>query len=189
MEGIIMRKDETILNYRPHLAEKMKDVLDTNMRFYSEEPVTLFMLLLMDYGKSESVRDEAKKCFTELSTQGFISDETEEESKQVGLSVPTQSKAARTLFDWYKDQINDMCDSLYNVDDGYDSMTIIEKSKIDEFKNVLTSPLRNPNLKVSEDNKCWYELKHKNYLKETEPSRNSISERCNNIISMFSMAS
>jgi hypothetical protein len=180
-----MREEEKVVNYRPNLAEQMQETLDTCIKFYSENPILLYMLILMNSHKDASVRGISEKCFNDLNKKGWISDDTLDTCDSVGFQVPTQAQAAKMLFNIYEKDINSMCDALYNIADGTNKLTIVEKNLIKEFKQILTGPVRNPNLEIHKDSMCWYDLSQLDYLKETDISRNFIKDRCKHIVAIF----
>ena len=153
-----MKKEDTVVNYRPELAEILQDGLQFAQNLYTMNfQKAYYIMLSKTYEKADpeyaSILKEAAQCFDENEVFG-IEKFREHYEKSYNLEYVSEPKAAAAIFFFYKDAF-DIIKSRIDME----SLTSSEKYMGISFFYKLTAPIRNPNIQIKEGyTKCYYDM-------------------------------
>ena len=159
-----MKEEDNRIEYRPELADKLENCMKGAIRWYREEPKKVYYLLMSLLCKEKEDLEgkelfwKASKCFDEenrFGTEEYHEYYYKEIKKRYGRDVAdiTSASAARLVFDIYKEDIEQSFDAIDT--NGFSKQ---EKYMVENFKNIVLSPTRNPNIQIKDGNtKCYYD--------------------------------
>lgn len=182
-----MKKEDTIVNYRPELAEILQDGLQFAQNLYTMNfQKAYYVMLSKTYEKNDpeyaNILREASQCFDEN-----IIYKTEKFRKNYEflyeLEYISEPRAAAAIFSFYEDSFDKIKSRI-----DMDSLTKSEKYMVDTFFYKLTSPIRNPNIQIKEGHsKCYYDSpgNSKYFHEDLSAQMEYINRECQITIDIF----
>lgn len=189
------KKEDIVLNYRPELVKTMKNHMDVVLAVYRLNPIsTLYSFLsklYKDKGEQETANllKEASDCVSKgnyWDWERFERDYKEPLNKiAYDLGDISEANAASFVFDNYKEIIEQAKNKTL---ESTNDLTKSEKYMVERFYKILSSPTRNPNIKVQEGkSKCYYD-EHKldsSFSEDLKISIDFINKECESILNIF----
>ena len=187
-----MRKEDTIINYRPKLAEELQRIMNDTLQMYEQNQIAMFYIMLEKVRREngdiegEKLLSNAAKCL--LKDDIFCYERFERDYRhnlnklEYGLGDVTEPSAARVTFDIYKQLVEKEKEKL-----DMDDFTKQEVYMVDHFFNMLLAPTRNPNIQIQEGHhKCYYD-EHMDAFFSSDMKRSIeyIKKDCENTLDIF----
>lgn len=160
-----MKKEDTKIQYRPELADKLESCMKDAIKLYKKETKKVYYRILsLLCEKKEDL--EGKELF--LNASYFFDKKSSIGDEHYGTSLEhnaikfkygekiadiTSASAARLVFAFYKEDIEKSFDTI-----DISGFSKQEKYMVEHFKHIVLSPTRNPNFQIKEGNtKCYYD--------------------------------
>lgn len=169
--------------YRPNLAETLQKALDVANKFYAINFQQAYYEMLATIETDEDRKhalQETAKCFGNDNPFGM---ETFEEyyERQYRIDYISPARAADVFYTLFANIFEDMKNNIDRT-----GLTGLENFMVDSFFGKLTSPTRNPNIKIPEgETQCYYDRKHEDFYHDLKLSVEYINRECSTTIEIF----
>ena len=187
-----MKKEETIINYRPKLAKILKNDMKFMLEFYSSNFIQLYYKLLATLYKIKKDATgeilfnnmvEYIDSFNDAYT--YFNVHRDEFAKYDEYSVISDHKAFYCICKVFENEFISMKNKV-----DFSIYTKSEQYMINHFYKILFNPLNNPNLEVQKGQSVCYYDKSGNYgefCNDIKFSIKFIEKECGSIIELFEL--
>lgn len=185
-----MKKEETIIGYRPELAQRLKAAMDMAIKLYSANFQKIhYGMLASVYEDIDKNASEFFKAISDCFDKYYFSEEVFAEHYEYDLihkyhmSPVSETAAARSVYQTFGKVFDTMEKNIFIK---YSNLTRYEVFSIQSFFRKLTAPMRDPNLLLEEGQLvCHYEENHKPYSSTLKRSIEYIEKECPYLIELF----
>lgn len=188
-----MKKEDTIIYYRPNLANTLKKDLKFMINYYNQNFQQMYYALLhllcksKNDKKGEKLFNDVNKWFNQPCDILELFEEHKNELMEYGESdIISSARAFYTLNKIYREEFNNLISKI-----DFTDLTKQEQYMVKHFYSILLSPTRNPNIEIKKGRKkCYYDdnYHYGEFERDLQSGIEYLNKECNSIIGIFEIS-